>query len=137
MGQRMTADDLFTGLFGALAEMGFTSFSIRTDRLDQSVKAVYDRLLEHAHASDLNLRFTVRPNELGESAVVREALANAALRNLVSIDNPEFQHIRLQPDKLRQLVDLERLPGGSKLYRELAANFVTQYEGTRLTAPAS
>ena len=129
MGQRMTADDLFTGLFAALAKRGFTSFSIRTDRVDGSVKAVFDELTERANDLALNLRFIVKPNAHGESATVREALANASLRGLISIDNPEFQHVRLQPDKMDQIVRSEALPGGADLYDDLAKTFIDHYEG--------
>lgn len=128
MSTRMTADDLFTGLFGALARRGFTSFSIRTDRLDSALVLVFDRLRERSEDWHLNLRFTISRNAHGESATVREALASASLRGLVSIDNPEFQHIRLAPSKIEQLVDEDRLPGDRSLYDELAELFITNYE---------
>lgn len=130
MAQRMTADHLFEGLFAALAERGIRSFSIRTDRLDTSMRAVFERLSEEAPQRNLNLRFTVALNPSRESATVRQGLANASQRNLISLDNPEFQHVRVAPTKLAQIVDLDGLPGGSDLYRELAMVFMTSYESS-------
>lgn len=128
MNRRLTADELFTGLFYELAQREFTSFSIRTDQIDRSIKAVFDALVDRAEETELNIRFVVSPNRFGESTTVRTALASAGLRGLISIDNPEFQHIRLQPDKLLQIIDIDRLPGGEELYSQLADVFIAAYE---------
>jgi hypothetical protein len=116
-----------TGLFAAIAKRGVTSISIRSDLIDESVKASYDRLLERAPELGLNIRFAVRQNSSGESSTVHEAIASAGLRNIISIDNPEFQHIRLQPTKLEQIINLDELPGGASLYYDLAEAFLSHY----------
>jgi hypothetical protein len=128
MASRMTVDHLFEGLIGALAERGVTSLSIRTDRLDTSMRAVFERLEHEAPERDLNLRFTVALNGYNESATVRRGLASASQRNLISLDNPEYQHVRVTPTRLTQIVDLDDLPGGSDLYQELATVFLDSYE---------
>src|ERR1700677_4855230 len=116
-----------TGLFAAIRKRGVTSISIRSDLIDESVKASYDRLVERAPELGLNIRFAVQQNSSGESSTVHEAIASAGLRNIISIDNPEFQHIRLQPRKLEQIINLDDLPGGAALYFDLADTFLSHY----------
>lgn len=125
----MTADDLFTGLFGALAKRGFTTFSLRSDGVDRAVESVYEQLQEWARDAGMNLRFRIVRDQLhGDSVVVRDALGAAAQRNLISIDNPEFMDIRLKRSAIERSVDMSRLPGGAALYEQLATVFIDGYE---------
>lgn len=129
MTTRMTIDDLFSGLFASLAQRGFLTFSIRTDQVDTAMEKVFRDLQEQASAHEVDLRFhLVRDPLHGESDDVREALTALAQRDLISIDNPEYQDIRLKQSVLTQTIDPDSIPGGSALFDRLASIFIDSYE---------
>lgn len=137
MPTRMNADDLFSGLLAALSRTGITTLSIRADRLDSAVEAVYEALTARADSLGLKLRFHIHPDPRhGGSQTVQDALASAAQRDLVSFDNPEYMNVRLKSTALEDSVRLEQLPGGAALYEELAGVFVQHYEPRRADATA-
>ena len=57
---RITANDFFLGLFSALKLRGEEKFSIREDRFDAAIKAIYDELSRRSDEENLELRFRVR-----------------------------------------------------------------------------
>src|SRR4051794_28362718 len=95
---KVTADDFFAGLFAALIEKGQKTLSIRVDRFDPAIASVFGSLQEQAGKhGDLTIRFRVRPHPVhGDSMTVRNALAAAAQRDIISFDNPEYQDIRIK-----------------------------------------
>lgn len=129
MTQRVTADDFFTGLFAALAIKGMNTISIRKDRLDKALLPVFERMRKDAASNDLDLRFRVRLHPVhGDSITVRNGIYNAAQRDLISLDNPEFQDIRLKLTSTDAEARLDDLAGGRQLYLELAELLLDQYQ---------
>ena len=136
MPSRINADDFFAGLFAALAARRENTLSIRVDRFDPVIKAVFDFLAGHAEQENVQLRFRINPHPIHrDSLTVQGALARAAQRDLISFDNPEYQDIRikLNVDEAERI--LAGLPGTPSLYEQLADRFVSEYAGE--AAPAS
>lgn len=125
---RMTADNLVTGIFGVLAKRGYAKVSIRTDQLDSAMERAFEELVELAPRLDLDLRFRVNRDLHGDATVIRSAIARAAQRDFISLDNPEYQDIRFTGNARR--IDLSLLPGGADLYRHLADVFIANYQGS-------
>jgi hypothetical protein len=128
MAEKLSADDFFTGLLAALRLKGHTSISIRGDRFDQALAAVFQALQDAAPAQDLDIRFRIRLHPVhGDSSTVRDSLYQAVQRNLISLDNPEYQDIRLKLTPAEAHAVLLELPGGDKFYADLADRFLEQY----------
>ena len=128
MPTRFTATDMVNGLIRALADRGYSSFLVRTDRIDAAFDAAFRRAREVAPQYDLDVRFRVARDDFGESEVLRTALNAAAQRDVVSFDNPEYQDMRIDRAKVTATIRLERLPGGASLYEQLAESFLEAYE---------
>jgi hypothetical protein len=122
----MTADDLVTGIIAVLAERGYTTISMRTVQLDTAMQKAFERLQAEAPGLHLDLRFRVNRGLHGDAPEIRSAIGRAAQRDLVSLDNPEYQDIRFTGHARR--TKLDDLPGGAELYRVLANVFVENYE---------
>lgn len=128
MVSRFTATDMINGVIRVLVERGYSSFLVRTDRLDAAFEQAYLRLLEMAPQYDLDVRFRIARDDFGESQVLRTALNGAGQRDVVSFDNPEYQDMRADRTKVASTVRLERLPASPGLYEELANVFIAAYE---------
>ena len=130
MPQRLTADDFFTGLFSALALNGWSVISLREDRFDGAVASVFKKLEEVARQKHLDLRFRVRLHPFhSDSSTVRDSVTSAVKRDLISLDNPVFQDIRLKMTKPEARGYLSSLPGGEKLFLHLAEEFDRSVRG--------
>ena len=130
MSSRLTADDFFTGLFSALALNGWSVISLREDRFDAAVARVFEKLESVAREKDLDLRFRVRLHPFhSDSSTVRDSVTNAVKRDLISLDNPVFQDIRLKMTKPEAHGYLSSLPGGEALFLELAQEFDKSVRG--------
>ncbi len=128
MAQRLTSDDFFTGLFAALAMKGHRVLTLRGERFDQAIEQVTRELLARAENDEIDVRFRVRLHPIhGDSQTVRDALASAAQRELISFDNPEYQDIRLKIGPCDAKAFLQGLPGGEVLFGALAEKFLTTY----------
>lgn len=123
----LSLNQLLTGLFSVLAQRGVSTISIRTDRVDEVLVQVYNELEKRAAEEQLELTFQIRRGLHGTSSQLRKALKLAALRDRVSIDNPEYQDVRLSATKL-PYEHLCRLPGTADLYKDLADIFLSSYE---------
>jgi hypothetical protein len=129
---RLTANDFFLGLFATLRLRGQSAISIRGDRFDSVIKALYDELLDRSSDENLDVRFRVRPHRVyGDSDTVRKALRSAAQRRLISFDNPEYLDIRIQMDEADAARKLQRLPVAPELFDELADQFLREYRARR------
>ncbi len=123
----LSLNQLLTGLFSVLAKRGISTISIRTDRVDETLVQVYEELEGKAPVEGLELTFQIRQGLHGTSSQLRNALKLAALRDRVSIDNPEYQDVRLSAAKL-PYHHVGLLPGSEKMYEELADVFLDAYE---------
>ena len=128
MEQSLTSDDFFTGLFSALALKGHSTISLRLERFDSAVAKVFEALRGAAAERKIALRFRVRLHPVhGDSPTIRDSITNAAQRDLISLDNPEYQDIRLKIADEDARVYLKGLPGGQDLFDKLADEFLQQY----------
>lgn len=125
----MTLDDFMTGLIAGLAKRGIRVVSIRGNHFDAAVENVF-LCLNTQFARDYNipLRFWIARNRIyGDSPDIREGIAKAVQRDLVSLDNPEYQDMRLKIGADDADLYLETLPGDSSLYEKLAEVFLEFY----------
>lgn len=125
--RRMTADHFLVGLFKTLQERGVSTLNVRTTRVDAALHAAFEKLRSDADELGLDLRFRVTLNLHGESPAMREALARAAMRDEVSLDNPEYTDVRFKVANL-EAVEWSSLPGGEALYQRLANAFLDRYQ---------
>jgi len=128
MATRFTATDMVNGIIRVLVDRGYSSFLVRTDRLDAAFEEAFLRLLEIAPKHDLDVRFRIARDDFGESQVLRSALNGAGQRDVVSFDNPEYRDMRAEREKVTSTVRLEHLPADPALYQELAEVFINAYE---------
>jgi hypothetical protein len=116
----VTVEDFMTGLIATCAKRGLSTLSLRGERFFEAMAAGFEALAERAPERGLDVRFAVYLDELyGDSPVVREAVTGAVQRNLISLDNPEYQDMRIKfgRDQADQL--LADLPGGDDLYQSV------------------
>lgn len=124
MEERITADDFFTGLMAALAVRNKNRFSLRGQVFYQAIETAYKRLRVLAPTYEAKVPFRIILDPIHrDSAQIRETLTRAAQRNLVSLDNPEFQDVRLKISAEEAQTVLAHLPGSPDLYSELAQEF--------------
>lgn len=116
----VTIEDFMTGLIATCSKRGLAALSLRGDRFFEAMEAGYDNLVRSAEAHGLDVRFAIFLDDLyGDSPVVREAVNGAVQRKLISLDNPEFQDMRitLGADVADRL--LADLPGGAGVYESI------------------
>lgn len=128
MSQRMTADDFFTGLLSALALKGYRTLTLRSERFDRAIAHIVESLMKQAETKDIDVRFRVRLHPVhGDSSTIRDSITQAAQRDLISLDNPEYQDVRLKISAEDASVFLSSLPGGEVLFGSLADEFLQTY----------
>ena len=128
--QSLYLSDLLTGLIAGLALHKITALSIRNNQFDQALaRLVDDDLQREAKERGFVVKFRVRPHEIhGDSTAVQRALYEAAQRDLISLDNPEFQDIRLKIDPKEAHSYLEDLPGTADMYEDLSTKLLKYYQ---------
>ena len=129
MVERLTVADVVNGLIRTVSDRGYSSFVVRTNRIDRAFAAAYGRLLHLAPTYGLDVRFRIALDDAGKSRTFRDALNAASQRDLVSFDNPEYQDMRVDHSKVSMTVSYDRLPGDASLYEQLAEAFLQEYEG--------
>ena len=126
----LTVDDFMTGLLAALALSHRAVVPIDSERFDAAVEASFHKLEDLAPEYGLNIRFWIATHPLhGDSPVVRDAISGAVQRDLVSLDNPEYQHMRLKITADEALMLLQVVPGGRELFAQLVAVLLNGPEG--------
>jgi hypothetical protein len=126
---RISADDFFTGFFAALAVKRCKTVSRRGLAFDRALAETFAEFQKRAAEKDIDLGFRIRLNPVhGDSVAVRDGIATAARRDLVSLDNPIYQNIRLKLSEDEGHELLARLPGGEPLFSGLAESFLDHYE---------
>lgn len=127
--EHLTADDFFTGLFASLAIRHVGQLSLRRDVFDRASAGAFEEFQRLARERNVELGFRIRLHPThGDSITVRDSLANAAQRDLVSFDNPEYQDIRLKIGVTEARAILSAMPGGLELFNGLADSFMDHYD---------
>lgn len=125
---RVTADDFFTGLFAALALKGSSVISARERRLDRALALTFEEFLGRAAGEKLDVQFRIRLHPFHQdSLTVRNEICHAAQRDLISLDNPEYQEIRLKLTKDDAEEILATFPS-RELFLTIADKFLDSYE---------
>lgn len=120
----LTSDDFMSGLLAALATEGQRALSIRGEGFYERVAKAFNLLQERKGDYDIDVRFWISQHPLhGDSPVVRDAISAAVKHDLVSLDNPEYQDIRIKMNADVAKRILAGLPGGRPLFTELAREF--------------
>ncbi|HEY3128428.1 MAG TPA: hypothetical protein VGL91_03145 [Acidobacteriota bacterium] len=126
--------DLMTGLLSALSLRGVSTLSRRSNRLDLAFETLFHDVQKEAKKNNLKVRFRIRTHPIhGDSLEVRQALYEAAQRDLVSFDNPEFQDVRLKISSEEALLYLADLPGSTEMYERLAEQLMQYYRDQKMT----
>jgi len=121
--------DFITGVFAALAMKGVSSLSLRGNRLDLAFERLSEEIKTEAARENLEPRFRLRVHPIHhDSSALQQALYEAAQRDLVSLDNPEFQRIRFKFSSREAPAYLEELPGSPQMYQILAGLLLRYYQ---------
>jgi len=121
----LTLDQFMSGLLAGLALEDRRVVSIKGDAFYARVVNVFNRLEERKGDFDVEPTFWITQHPFhGDSPAVRQAISGAVKSNLVSLDNPEYQDMRLRITPAQARTLLRRIPGGEDLYRELAREFL-------------
>ena len=124
----VSIDDFMTGLIAGLAHLNVPVVSIRDNQFYKAVVDAFNTFEIDAANASVRPRFWLRLNKIyGDSPPVRDALTRAVQRDLVSLDNPEYQDMRLKLGRGDADLYLDKLVGGPDLYIDLARNFLRSY----------
>jgi hypothetical protein len=125
---RVTADDFFTGLFAALTLKGPPVISGRGRRLDKALALTFEEFRKLAAAENLDVQFRIRLHPFHQDSItVKNEICHAAQQNLISLDNPEYQEIRLKLTKDEAEEILATFPT-KELFLTTADKFLDSYE---------
>lgn len=129
----ITEDDFMSGLLAAFTERRLRAVSIRGDEFYQAMVDSFEKLDAMSTDLGLDVRFYVALDPLyGDSPIIREAISTAVQKNLISLDNPEYQDMRIKLSAEEATTILDRLPGGGDLYRKLADAFLANYSAVSI-----
>lgn len=124
----LTLDDFMTGLIAGLAELDIEVVSIRGNSFYRAVIEAFNAFEARAVEAQVRPRFWLTLNRVyGDSPDVRDALTRAVQRDLVSLDNPEYQDMRLKINASEAELYLDDLPGSPDLYVDAARAFRSTY----------
>src|SRR4051812_32704529 len=122
---KLSSEQFLAGLLASLALRRWDRVSIRGDRFDRASAAAFEELERIGDEYHVRPRFYIVPHPTyGDSTVMRDAVARLAQWDLLSLDNPEYQDLRLKmsPSYAEQV--FERLGLDRSLFRVLTDRFV-------------
>lgn len=135
---KITVADFFNGFFSALAlrsEGAKRAFECG-EHFNESLQAAYEKFVSAAEEKGLYPSFLIYLDALhGDSGVIEEGLGGGIRRDLISLDNPNFQKFRIivSDDEARE--NLAGAPGGPELYHRLVENFLTHFNSAQAVQP--
>jgi len=134
---KITVADFFTGFFSALALS--TDHQKRTfecgEHFNEALHAAYEKFSEAAENAGLRLNFLIHLDPLhGDSRVIEEGIGGAIRRDLISLDNPNFEKVRLTIPIEEARENIESVLGGAELYQNLVAEFLKHFDSTPATS---
>jgi hypothetical protein len=131
----ISTGDFFTGFFSALAARDEKEQLRCGDRFDEAMEEAFNSFAEKCKKEGIETSFLIMRDPLhGDSSVVKEGLAAAIRRDLISLDNPSFQKISLKINGEVANALLDGLPGGKALYEQLADEFLIRYRSNKAVA---
>ena len=124
----ITLDDFITGLVASLAKRNKRLISIRNTNFYTAVISSFGYVQEWAAKNATEVSFWLAQNEYhGDSPDVRNGLTRAVQDDLISLDNPTYQRMRIQITPSMADEYLDTLAGGAALYDEVADRFLREY----------
>jgi hypothetical protein len=121
--------DFMTGILAALAANRVPFLSLRRNRLDQAFSRLSQDIKQEAENEGMEVKFRIRLHPIHQdSTQLQQALYEAAQRDLISLDNPEFQRIRLKITPDEAPAYLNGLPGSPRMYVHLAERLMKYYQ---------
>lgn len=134
MATQLTIEDFFTGILSAISLKDLGVISLRQDRFDKALAEAFESLKVEAAKLKLDLRFRIKLHTFhGDSQTIRNGISGAAQRDLISLDNPEYQKLRLKISREEADSYLSSIPGGHGLFIGLAEKFLNKYYGVEDT----
>ena len=128
MQARIELDDFFTGLFAGLAHQGVKIVSQRNSYFYRAVESSFNKLLHDAEINGIDTGFYIYLHPIyKDSSLIDDGLSNAIQRDIIGLDNPEYQTIRLKISKSDAENILNDLPGGKELFLTTAKEFRNVY----------
>ena len=125
---RITLNDFMTGLLAGLAAHRVKVVSIRETEFYAAVVKTFEELERTVAGTNVRLRFWLTQDDTqGDAPEVREGITKAVQRDLISLDNPTYQQMRLKIAEDDAEGYLARVPGGPELYMKLAEVFMREY----------
>jgi hypothetical protein len=124
----ITENDFFAGLLAVLAERGTETVSLRDRHFDAAMAAAADWLREQAPNLDVQVDFRMTLHPLhGVSPTLQSCISSAVQDDIVSLDNPEYQDLRIKLNRDEAEKMLEWLPGDRSIYEGAADRFFEAY----------
>jgi hypothetical protein len=128
----LTADDFFTGFFAALAVKKYETVARGGQSFDRALADAFENFRMLADGQKLRVGFRIRLHPIhGDSIAIRDGIAMAVRRDLISLDNPVYQTIRVKLSEEEGEEILQDIPGGKELFSRLVDGFLEQYQRTR------
>ena len=128
MPTRLTAANMFTGLFAALALKERTEWSLSGKSFDRALVKVFAKAVALSEEEQLDLRFRIKLHPLhGDSELVRSNIFTSTQRGLISLDNPDYKDIRLKIKISNAEKKIESVPGTKEFYLLLADELIDAY----------
>lgn len=124
----VSLDDFITGMIAALARRERTTVALRPDAFYPAMEKAFQELEQWATTNGTEVTFWFRVDPVHADAPdVRNAITRAVRDDLVSLDNPTYQHMRIKINRLYADQYLAALTGGAELYDGLAQTFLDAY----------
>lgn len=115
----MSLDEFMTGLICAHVVLGHRTIDLTENRFDDACTEAFRKLDAEG---TFDLRFYVTTHRVyGDSGTVREAVARAVSRGLITIDFPGPPIARMTWGVEEAEITLDNLPGGRETYLTLAS----------------
>ncbi len=125
---RVTLNDFMTGFLAALAVRHVKVVLIRDSSFYRAIVNVFEQLESTEHEHNLKLLFWLTQDPIhGDAPEIREGITRAVQRDLISLDNPTYQQMRLKITPDDADLYFRKLPGGKDLYLSLADHFMHEY----------
>lgn len=128
--------EFFTGLFSALSkDKEISGLSLcSNEQFNIAVVEAFRRLVTK---SIYRPDFLIALHPLHcDSEVIDEGLSTAVRRDIISFENPSFQRFKVKLNPAEADTLLGHIPGGEKLYSEIADVFLQNYRTPKKTIRA-
>jgi hypothetical protein len=120
--------DVMDGVVAALVLRGIKVLPNRDNKLDLAFEKLFADIEEESKSNSLDVRFVIQTDpHHGDSEDVQEELVAASKRNLISLDNPEFQVVRFKVTPEKAPGYLNALPGNPGMYNRLAERLLEHF----------